>query len=58
MIGGLRQMKEYLIVFTPSDGEERCVIMPSTGKMILWFLRHIRRCKKIVILGGVTRGGK
>ncbi len=51
-------MKEYLIVFTPSDGEERCVIMPSTGKMILWFLRHIRRCEKIVILGGVTRGGK
>ena len=52
-------MKEYLIVFTPTfDGEERCVIMPSTGKMILWFLRHINRCEKIVIIGGATCGGK
>ena len=43
-------MKEYLIVFSPSDGEERFVIMPSTGKMILWFIRHVRRCEKIMIL--------
>lgn len=43
-------MKEYLIVFSPSDGGERFAIMPSTRKMALWFLRNVRNCEKIMIL--------